>query len=38
MHQLFMFIVKNWFYRCSKQAAENYIEEYFKEFKLTTLY
>ncbi len=31
---IYVYSEKGGFYRCSKQAAENYIEEYFKKFKL----
>lgn len=31
---IYVYSEKGGFYRCSKQAAENYIEEYYKKFKL----
>ena len=31
---IYVYSEKGGFYRCSKQAAENYIEEYFKKFRL----
>tara|TARA_B100001173_G_C15997653_1_gene551905 strand:+ start:868 stop:1731 length:864 start_codon:yes stop_codon:yes gene_type:complete len=31
---IYVYSEKGGFYRCSKQAAENYIEEFFKKFKL----
>tara|TARA_X000000950_G_C13832222_1_gene626708 strand:+ start:576 stop:1439 length:864 start_codon:yes stop_codon:yes gene_type:complete len=31
---VYVYSKKGGFYRCSKQAAENYIEEYFRKFKL----
>ena len=32
---IYVYSEKGGFYRCSKQAAENYIEEYFKKFRLS---
>ena len=31
---IYVYSSKGGFYRCSKQAAENYIEEFFNKFKL----